>query len=369
MFFERNLVPSGLVSDKVLASWQRCRAVGLDPAERPDPDALPRDELDALRARHAALLRAATPVVQAVAAHIDGDPNLVLLTDAAGFVLMVAGNCEFAVCARRRDVRPGLLLKESARGTNAPGACLHEAGPLVVHGAEHYLAMYSIFTCSAAPIHGLQGEVIGTIDITGDARALQPYPLALPCMAATLIEQQLFQQSHPMHVLLRFHARLEYLGALGEGLAVLADDGGVIAMNRAGLRLLGLERAAVRGQPFEAVFDARFSEIRGLMRRAVQPAIRLRLQGGARIYARLEGGDPASFGLGDAGANASPPGDGARLLKQIEDEAIRRAIEAEKGNVSAAARRLGIARTTLYRKLGPRGSAGCRVSRQERPVG
>lgn len=351
IFFDRDAVPSGLVDDRIIVSWQRCRATGLDPANHPDPDALRRDELDVLREQHGALLRAATPVVQVVAAHIDGEPSLVLLTDTSGFILMVAGNREFAVQARRREVRLGLLLNESVRGTNAPRTCLHDSRPLVVHGAEHYLAMYAMFTCSAAPIHGPRGEVIGAIDITGDARVLQPYPLALPCMAASLIEQQLFRQTYPMHVLLRFHARPEYIGALGEGLAVLSGDGSVVAVNRAGLRMLRLERDAVHGCAFESIFDARFPELCGLVRRAVQPVIRLHLQNGVRIYARLDGGDPAPMIAPGADAPGRPAPPEAASLRQIESDAVQHALDAKGGNISAAAKRLGIARTTLYRKL------------------
>lgn len=350
VFFERDRVPSGLVSDTVLASWQRCRAAGLDPGERPEPDTLKRDDMDVLRERNMTLLRAATPVAQTVAAHVDGEPNLVLLTDAEGFILSVEGNREFAIGARRRGIRPGLLLKESARGTSAPGTCVHEPKPLVVHGDEHYLAMYSIFTCSAAPIFGPWGETAGVIDITGDARALRPYPIALPRLAASLIEQRLFRLSFPLHVVLHFHARPEYVGAVGEGLAALADDGSVLAMNKSGLRLLGLQQGNVRGRPFDAIFDARFAELCGLMRRAVQPLLRLHLQGGARIYARLEGGDLAGLGL-EPGTCMPGAGDRVASLRQIEEDAVRSAVAAEKGNISAAARRLGVARTTLYRKL------------------
>jgi transcriptional regulator of acetoin/glycerol metabolism len=38
---------------------------------------------------------------------------------------------------------------------------------------------------------------------------------------------------------------------------------------------------------------------------------------------------------------------------------VRHAIDAEKGNLSAAARRLGVARSTLYRKLKKRGAGTC----------
>ena len=39
------------------------------------------------------------------------------------------------------------------------------------------------------------------------------------------------------------------------------------------------------------------------------------------------------------------------MLVDVERDAIRHALEEAGGNVSAAARRLGISRTTLYRKL------------------
>jgi transcriptional regulator of acetoin/glycerol metabolism len=349
IFFERGDVPEGLLRDEVLASWQRCRASGLDPAGHPDQDGVRRDVLDTAFEREAALLRAARPVVEAMAAQVESEPNVVILTDAAGLILMVAGNAEFAAAARRREARVGTLLSERVRGTNAPGACLHEGEPLIVSGPEHYLARDACFACSAAPIHGPDGRVVGSIDVTGDARAVQPFPVAFPRMGAELVERQLFQEAFPLHMLLRFHVRPEYVGALGEGLAVLASDGRMLAVNRAGLRLLALAPAEARGRAFESVFDTRFAEVCGLIRRAVQPVLRLHLHTGERIYARIEGGDPAP--MAPAGAPRAPS------LKDIEAGAVRAALDAEGGNLSAAARRLGIARTTLYRKLKGAGAA------------
>ena len=54
---------------------------------------------------------------------------------------------------------------------------------------------------------------------------------------------------------------------------------------------------------------------------------------------------PAAF------APAAPPAAG-RSLDEIELDAISRVMQEEGGNVSAAARRLGISRNTLYRKIG-----------------
>jgi transcriptional regulator of acetoin/glycerol metabolism len=44
------------------------------------------------------------------------------------------------------------------------------------------------------------------------------------------------------------------------------------------------------------------------------------------------------------------------MLKAIETDLIRRAMQQAKGNVAEAARRLGISRATLYRKISPQKS-------------
>lgn len=101
-----------------------------------------------------------------------------------------------------------------------------------------------------------------------------------------------------------------------------------------------------------------FRRVTGTSMRAAteRPVIHLHLQNGTRIHARLEGGDAAlSISLGTEGSGG--PTREAALLRQIEGDSVRGALDAERGNVSAAARRLGIARTTLYRKLRQRRTA------------
>jgi transcriptional regulator of acetoin/glycerol metabolism len=44
------------------------------------------------------------------------------------------------------------------------------------------------------------------------------------------------------------------------------------------------------------------------------------------------------------------------VLKAIETDLIRRAMQQARGNVAEAARRLGISRATLYRKISPQKS-------------
>jgi len=51
-------------------------------------------------------------------------------------------------------------------------------------------------------------------------------------------------------------------------------------------------------------------------------------------------------------ARESTSAEMAHTLQELSRQAIRQAVDASAGNVSQAARRLGISRQTLYRKLG-----------------
>ncbi|MCB1353580.1 MAG: sigma-54-dependent Fis family transcriptional regulator [Rhodobacteraceae bacterium] len=78
-----------------------------------------------------------------------------------------------------------------------------------------------------------------------------------------------------------------------------------------------------------------------------------------RLYLLVRGRDVSledlppemrAAGQGGAAAKARPE-DGARSLEDLEEEAIRNTIRAEKGNLSRVAATLGISRPTLYRKM------------------
>ena len=58
---------------------------------------------------------------------------------------------------------------------------------------------------------------------------------------------------------------------------------------------------------------------------------------------------PAGVEPAPAGEGPEPPG--TRTLQQLENETVRRALAEAGGNISVAARRLGISRNTIYRKL------------------
>jgi transcriptional regulator of acetoin/glycerol metabolism len=67
-----------------------------------------------------------------------------------------------------------------------------------------------------------------------------------------------------------------------------------------------------------------------------------------------------AMGLGEAvpGPTAAVPAGEIVPLQQLEERAIRHALQAVDGNISLAAKQLGLGRATLYRKLASLGLGG-----------
>ena len=71
----------------------------------------------------------------------------------------------------------------------------------------------------------------------------------------------------------------------------------------------------------------------------------------AVLLARLDSLEPADFSLAQPAGRAGPPGASPMNLEELERETIRQALARHDGNVSLAAKALGLSRSALYRRL------------------
>ena len=60
---------------------------------------------------------------------------------------------------------------------------------------------------------------------------------------------------------------------------------------------------------------------------------------------------PATLPAAPPSPAAPVSAEASQTLGDLEIEAIRRAVDAAKGNISEASKRLGVSRNTIYRKL------------------
>ncbi|MBU2047462.1 MAG: sigma-54-dependent Fis family transcriptional regulator, partial [Gammaproteobacteria bacterium] len=259
-FFERGAAPVGSVPDTILQSWQRCQRGGLSVDAQPEVEPLPDARLRELRQRQETLWRLARPELDGLAADIAATGSIALLTDEAGWILDAEGNPGFLDKAGRVALMPGVRWDETTVGTNAIGTAIVEGRSVEVRGGEHYFAPHAILTCSATPIFDPYGQRVGVLDISGDARQQHLHARVLARQAVAHIEHRYFEAGLGDCEVVRLHHDAGLLGTAREGVLGFRN-GRLVAANRAGLALFGLDHGDIGRAPYEALFDGPTSRL------------------------------------------------------------------------------------------------------------
>lgn len=367
-FFGEGVRPTGLVSEAVLQSWMRCAARGRSHADAPEVARVSALRLDSALRRTRALREAARVELERLAATLGSNAASLLLADAQGIVVQAsapfAGPCE---ALGRRVANPGTDLSEAALGTNAPALALHTGRACRIDGGEHFFERVAVMRCAAAPIRDLHGRLAGVLNLALEQHDLGFDPGLLVDLHAARIERRLALAQSASHTVLEMHVLPEALGTPSAGLVGLDDNGGVAWANTAARRLVSaLDGAAAL--PAEAVLGLKLGELRRLGERDVPVPLqvphglclwaRVRLPAGLRRLVPVGAATVAEPAEEPPGAPApEPPADAPSLAAQ-ERALIRRTLKECRGNVSAAARRLGISRGRIYRQLADGGDGG-----------
>ncbi len=283
-FFDEGKPPVGLVHDGVLRSWLRCSESGRGIHEPVEFQPIDRQRVRGLLETHAELLDAARDELADLAASVADAGYAVLLTDVQGNALAVDGAIAQRSGPLRSAFRTGVDLSEAAIGTNAMAVAMREAQPIRVQGPEHFYTEAQIFHCSAAPVFGAQGAVVGAVDVSRDLPGMRDSALWLAARCAHRIEKRLFCRQ-PAHV----HVEIDVSGGMsrrpsGSGAwLAFGSHGELVAANRAARSLLGLP-SSLLGLGFERLFEERFGAWVSTLRHAADGA-QLRMQDGVRLMA------------------------------------------------------------------------------------
>lgn len=357
----------------LLRSWQRCRAAGMREHERVNFELVSRSLLSELDDRHGELVRLARPETERLAHALRGTGSAVLLFNAGGVIIDRLCHEAATPAALLQASRKGMNIAERCVGTTAPAIALSEGLPYLVGRDAHYFDDVRAFFCVAAPIDAPDGRRLGALDITTYDKVPGFDIYSLVVDAAAAIENSLFAPTADS-LLVHFHPRAELVGTPMQGLLQVDERGGVSGANRMAARLLCTTRAALVGCRFTALFDRQLQSMFSPLAGRHAGLVEMQSHVGLQVMARFEG-EPvrAPAGRGWAGAAAALTGDvhnpgdaGAPApaapvpvrpakLRELEREAIAQALAAAGGNVSVAARRLGISRNTIYRRLNATG--------------
>jgi CheY-like chemotaxis protein len=181
--------PSGdPASQSIVQSWERSAAAGLRREGRAELRAVPAPELERRLERASKLVRVARPLVDAFLETLPGGTNVVYVTDEDGIVLCSAGDPYQMTLF---GLSPGYDWSEKAMGTNGAGTALASGRPVAVVGAQHFLKIFEDCTCTAAPIHGPDGRIVGALDASSSVADAWPERLLLVTTLAARIESEL----------------------------------------------------------------------------------------------------------------------------------------------------------------------------------
>lgn len=249
-------LPDGVLPAHLHRSWERTRATGM----RPDDQALfhhavSYEEMSRIREAHHALIELAMGDLEALWRSMRSPHWVVLLTNTDGTIVHSIGHHELAPRELRLPLRCGRRLLEGEIGTNAPAIVSREPAAIEVRGGEHFLDELHRFSCAAAPIFDLNGQLAGVLNITGfdaprDARVFNRVR-----MAALSIESRMYEQAKT-GFLISLHEDPRFIGTPAQGLVLAREDGVVLSANRAAMDMLGIQGAELRSAlQLSQVFD------------------------------------------------------------------------------------------------------------------
>lgn len=293
---------SAAARSRLAASWRRSLVRhGIDPATGRAPERVDEHALSQRIAGNAEFLRNAEPRLDHLFTLVGHSGCAVLLTDAEGVVLKQRCGDGDASVFSKWGLWEGTVWSEEAEGTNGIGTCLAEKRRVTIHRDDHFISRNTGLSCMDAPIFGPQGQVLGALDVSSarsdQTEAFNQLIAAMVDQTARQIEIDYFRATYP-------GARIIVANdADGRASALLAVDPDDL--------VIGATRQA------RVTFDL---PVEGALRPL--PAVDL--------LGRTEG--PTGF-------------------EAAERAAVMRALSRAEGNVSQAARALGIGRATLYRRM------------------
>lgn len=357
-FFEDGVRPSGMVSEAVLQSWSRCLRGHPDPDKPAVFEPVTPSRVHGVLRANRELLEAASEEMERLRVTLSGTSSTAMLTDAQE---VIVGSTFVQARSHERlmpiSTRVGVNLAEEAVGTTAPGITARTGQASVVLGAEHFFGNVQTMHCAAAPIRNVQGQLAGVLDLSSEGLPFGFDAASVVAHYAAEIENRLLCAQSTEHLVVRMQISPVLLDSPMAALAGITGDGRIDWINGAAARLLGV--AAVAGQAEKPSVEDHF----GLPLRALaalttaSESQALRLPNGLTLWVRLEWRardgqrrlQPAQ--PAPAPAPAVEPAPQPVTLRETERQTVLRVLGECGGNVSKAARTLGVSRGLIYRHL------------------
>lgn len=358
-FFEDGSRPSGMVSEAVIQSWSRCLRAHPDPARPAVFEPVTASRVHGALRSNRQLLEAAGEELKRLQVTLAGTSGTAMLTDAQGVII----GTTFTQSRSHERLMPvttriGVNLAEEVVGTTAPGITARSGQPCVVQGGEHYFGNVQVMHCAAAPIRDVRGQLAGVLDLSSEGIPFGFDAATVVAHFAAEIENRLLCAQSTEHLVVRLQIAPALLMTPMAALIGVTGDGRIDWLNGAAARLLGLS-APIGRREAPWVEDSLGVGIEALAALSTcsepQP---MHLPNGLTLWVRCEwhsrDGHQKLHAASSTAAPQRPPPEPApppATLRDAEHQTVSRVLAECGGNVSRAARTLGVSRGLVYRHL------------------
>lgn len=295
----------------LVASWQRSSVLhDLNSGKERAPERLTDQELNEAQDRLGLLINTSETSLDQLYLAVGDVGCSVVLADKNGVALARRGAQQDDKTFDKWGLWTGAIWSEESEGTNGVGTCIVEERPLTIHKDQHYHTKNTGLSCTAAPIFDHEGNLMAVIDVSSCRADLTAGFSRLISVAvidtARRIETDHFSANFSDARILLASAvtdtKVTQENQRGASLIAVDKDDLVVGATRGARNMYGLSNADLKNP---------------------RPIANLR---GQKI-------------------------DQAHEYVMAENRIIQQAMANSKGNVSAAARTMGISRATLHRKL------------------
>ena len=232
-------------------SHKRCEEYGVNKAQIFPSKILRGNEISSNLVRNGYLLKIANPFLDIIYETVTNSGFFILLTDNEGCILRSVGDPEIIAESEQLNMVVGAYMNEKNIGTNAMGTAISENQPIQVTAAEHFISAYHRWTCSAAPIHNEQGEIIGSLNLTGESHLVHPHTLGLVVAAVRAIENQIIAEQTQNRLNEALSNMKSIIESVSAGIMTLDIHGKIKTLNNWACSMLNLEKEKVLDSPID----------------------------------------------------------------------------------------------------------------------
>jgi PAS domain S-box-containing protein len=226
-------------------SHERCIEYGVE-KERIQPKKILRgNEVSENINNNRDLLRVASPFMELLYNFLEDSGFFIILTDKEGCILNLVGDKEVVQASQELNMIIGAYMDEKSIGTNAMGTAIKVDSPIQISATEHFITAYHRWTCSAAPIHNEQGDIIGTLNLTGSSELVHPHTLGLVAAAVKSIENQMKSELVQNRLAEAYSYLNTIMESISTGIFAVDDKGIVKLMNKNACDMLGTSEEQV----------------------------------------------------------------------------------------------------------------------------